>query len=216
MYENIPGARPERQGVDPELMPGNHAYITDYGGRRLFTVDLADPSAPPAPIAEGVYAYGVALDLPGGRVHVTDVEAEDRAYVGQYDLGGLHEVDLTADGAAEVVVAGGEVKGRQRVAADGLGNVSGIGLDRDNGLIHVSDRQGKLLRTPGVLAGRPGTVVARQGPRGGPDGRAHSVPGRPRGPSPDTRRRSDAVVTAVVRGCERCSPGVRHVPPRFQ
>ncbi|MGX1916154.1 YncE family protein [Streptomyces phaeochromogenes] len=197
-------------------LPGNQAYITDYSGKRLFTVDLADRSAPPVAIAEGMYAYGVALDLPGGRAYVTDVEngqlieyglngrpaqqqrtwnvpraagvalAEGRAYVGQYDLGGLYEVDLTADGATpctvatrlgcsvrvaldgaghayvcdsaggkvhEVVVADGGAKGRQRVVADGLGNVSGIELDRDNGLIYVSNRQGKLLRISGVLGG---------------------------------------------------------------
>ncbi|MEV0116885.1 hypothetical protein AB0H77_27195 [Streptomyces sp. NPDC050844] len=55
----------------------------------------------------------------------------------------------------EVVVADGEAKGRQRVVADGLGNVSGIELDRDNGLIYVSNRQGKLLRISGVLRGAP-------------------------------------------------------------
>ncbi|MER5940730.1 hypothetical protein ABT121_25775 [Streptomyces sp. NPDC001928] len=75
-------------------------------------------------------AAGVALN--GGK-----------AYVGQYDLGRLHEV-VVADGAA---------KGLQRVVADGLGGVCGIGLDRDKGRIYVSNRQGKLLRISGVLPG---------------------------------------------------------------
>ncbi|GAA5206243.1 hypothetical protein [Streptomyces thinghirensis] len=52
-------------------------------------------------------------------------------------------------------MADGEAKGRRRVVADGLGNVSGVGLDRDNGLIYVSNRQGKLLRISGVLRGTP-------------------------------------------------------------
>ncbi|MFI7322225.1 YncE family protein [Streptomyces venezuelae] len=46
---------------------GNLAYLTDYSGKRLFTVDLADRTAPPVVVAEGMHAYGVALDLPGGR-----------------------------------------------------------------------------------------------------------------------------------------------------
>ncbi|WP_017599603.1 YncE family protein [Nocardiopsis lucentensis] len=195
-------------------LPGGKAYVTDYSGKRLFTVDLADSSASPVTVAEGMSAYGVALDLPGRKAYVTDVEqgkliefdlngapAErlrtwdvpraagvalngGRAYVGQYDRGGLYEVDLETDdgtpqavatnlgrsvrlaldGAAnayvsdsgggrlhEVVVADGEGRGLRRVVADGLGTVAGVGLDRDNGRIYVSNRQGKLLRISGVL-----------------------------------------------------------------
>ncbi|MFI6574816.1 YncE family protein [Nocardiopsis sp. NPDC050513] len=197
--------------LDP---PGRKAYVTDYGGKRLFTVDLADRSAAPVTVAEGVNAYGVALDLPDGKAYVTDVEhgkliefdlniqpAERRrtwdvpraagvalnggkAYVGQYDLGGLYEVDLRSDGGApqvvatnlgrsvrlaldgathayvsdsgggrlhEVVAADGEARGLRRVVADGLGTVAGVALDRDNGLIYVSNRQGTLSRISGVL-----------------------------------------------------------------
>ncbi|MEV2275051.1 YncE family protein [Nocardiopsis sp. NPDC049922] len=195
-------------------LPGGKAYVTDYSGKRLFTVDLADHSAAPVTVAEGMNAYGVALDLPGDRAYVTDVEqgkliefdlnsrpAErrrtwdvpraagvalkgDRAYVGQYDLGGLYEVDLSADGGTprvvatnlgrsirvaldgaalayvsdsgggrlhEVVVADDGDRGLRRVVADGLGTVAGVGLDRDNGWIYVTNRQGRLLRISGVL-----------------------------------------------------------------
>ncbi|MFD5392817.1 YncE family protein [Streptomyces sp. NPDC127097] len=195
-------------------LPGNKAYVADYIGRRLCTVNLSDRATSPVTVAEGMNAYGVALDLPGKRAYVTDVEsgkliefdlnsrpAEKRrtwdvpraagvalnggkAYIGQYDRGGLYEVDLTADGGPpqvvathlghsvrvaldgaghayvadpsggtlhEVVVADGAAKGRQRVVADGLGAVCGVGLDRDNGWIYVSNRQGKLLRLSGVL-----------------------------------------------------------------
>ncbi len=190
------------------------AYVTDYSGRRLITVDLADPAAPPVKVAEGMYAYGVALDLPGAKAYVTDVEggklieyglhslpAEKqrtwdvpraagvalhggKAYVGQYELGGLFEIDLAAEGGTsravatslgssvrvaldgtadayvshpggdklrEIVVTDGEAKGRQRVAAAGLGSVCGIALDRENGLIYATTRQGKLWRIPDVL-----------------------------------------------------------------
>ncbi|MFD5735023.1 YncE family protein [Streptomyces sioyaensis] len=194
-------------------LPGNKAYVTDYSGKRLFTVNLSDHTAAPVTVAEGMQAYGVALDLPGNKAYVADYGGKliefdltsqpakkqrtwdvpraagvalngGKAYIGQYDLGGLYEVDLTADGNTpqtvatnlgtsvrvaldgavhayvsdssggrlhEVVVADGEAKGRQRVVADGLGAVCGLGLDRDNGWIYVSNRQGKLLRISGVL-----------------------------------------------------------------
>lgn len=195
-------------------LPGNKAYVADYSGKRLFTVNLSDPSASPVTVAEGMHAYGVALDLPGNKAYVTDVEggkliefdlnsepavkqriwdvpraagvalSGGKAFVGQYDRGGLYEVDLKAEGATpqavatglgystrvaldgaatayvsdwsggklhEVVVADGEAKGRHRAVADGLGTVCGIGLDRDNGWIYVSDRAGKLSRISGVL-----------------------------------------------------------------
>ncbi len=195
-------------------LPGNKAYVTDYSGKRLITVDLSDPSAPPAKVADGIYAYGVALDLPGGKAYVTDVEngklieyrlsggtAERQrawdvpraagvtlnggtAYVGEYDLGGLYEIDLEAKNATprpvatnlgssvrvalngavnayvsnpggnklrEIVVTDGEAKGRQRVVADGVGSVCGVALDRDNGHLYATTRQGKLWRLPDVL-----------------------------------------------------------------
>ncbi|QHC23527.1 YncE family protein [Streptomyces sp. GS7] len=195
-------------------LPGNKAYVTDYSGKRLFTVNLSDRSASPVTVAEGMRAYGVALDLPGNKAYVTDVDGGKliefdltsapaarqrtwdvpraagvalnggKAYIGQYDLGGLYEVDLNADGGAprnvatnlgysvrvaldgavnayvsdssggklhEVAVAYGDAKGLRRVVADGLGTVCGVGLDRDNGWIYVSNRQGKLLRLSGVL-----------------------------------------------------------------
>ncbi|MBW5422947.1 YncE family protein [Streptomyces sp. BG9H] len=195
-------------------LPNNKAYVTDYSGTRLITVNLADPAAPPVKVAEGMYAYGVALDPPNNKAYVTDVQngklieyglhsqpAEKqrtwnvpraagvalhagKAYVGQYELGGLYEIDLAAkdatprsvasnlgssvrvapDSAAnayvshpggaklrEVVIADGEAKGRQRVAAEGIGSVCGIALDRDSGLIYATTREGKLWRLPDVL-----------------------------------------------------------------
>ncbi|MFI9080599.1 hypothetical protein ACIGW8_29730 [Streptomyces sioyaensis] len=146
------------------------AYVADYGGK-LIEFDLNSQPATKQRTWDVPRAAGVALN--GGK-----------AYIGQYDLGGLYEVDLTADGNKpqtvatnlgtslrvapdgavnayvsdssggrlhEVVVADGEAKGRQRVVADGLGAVCGLGLDRDNGWIYVSNRQGKLLRISGVL-----------------------------------------------------------------
>ncbi|MFF7230550.1 YncE family protein [Streptomyces sioyaensis] len=194
-------------------LPGE-AYVADYLGKRLFTVNLSDHIASPVTVAEGMNAYGVALDLPGEKAYVTDVDSGKlieldltsrpakkqrtwdvaraagvaldggKAYLGQYDRGGLYEVDLAADGGPpkvvatnlghsvrvaldgaghayvadssggklhEVVVADGGAKGRQRVVAEGLGNVSGIALDRDKGGIYVNNREGKLLRISGVL-----------------------------------------------------------------
>ncbi|MBP2401637.1 Gluconolactonase [Streptomyces netropsis] len=202
-------------------LPGNKAYVAEYGGKGLFTVNLSDRSVSPVTAANGMAAYGVALDLPGKKAYVTDVNsgkltefdlsgeraekkrtwdvpraagvalAGDKAYVGQYDLGGLYEVDLKAkdgtpqatpqtvatnlgnsirvalDGADnayvsytggklnEVVVADGENKGLQRTVAENLGSVCGVGLDRDKGLIYVSNREGKLLRISGVLPDAP-------------------------------------------------------------
>ncbi len=41
------------------------------------------------------------------------------------------------------------------MAAEGLGTVCGLGLDRVKGLIYVTNRQGKLLRLSGVLVDAP-------------------------------------------------------------
>ncbi|WP_017576939.1 SMP-30/gluconolactonase/LRE family protein [Nocardiopsis kunsanensis] len=66
--------------------------------------------------------------------------------------GNVYVCDWAGSKLHEVVVADGEAKGRQHVVADGLGTVAGLGLDRDNGRIYVSNRQGQLLRISGVLA----------------------------------------------------------------
>ncbi|WP_432141535.1 YncE family protein [Streptomyces sp. bgisy084] len=156
-------------------LPGNRAYVTDVESGKLIEFDLTSRPAKKQRTWDVPRAAGVALN--GGK-----------AYIGQYDRGGLYEADLTADGGApqvvasnlgnsvrvaldgavhayvadssggklhEVVVADGDAKGRQRVVAKDLGAVCGIGLDRDNGWIYVSNRQGKLLRLSGVLPGVP-------------------------------------------------------------
>ncbi|MFF1374910.1 hypothetical protein [Streptomyces sp. NPDC058308] len=129
-------------------LPGNKAYVTDYSGRRLFTVDLSDRSAPPVEVAHGMYAYGLALDPAGHKAYVSDVEngklieldltstparrqrtwgvpraagvalAAGMAYIGEYDRGALYEVDLTADAGTA-----------PRQVATGLGNSVRVALD---------------------------------------------------------------------------------------
>ncbi|MFE6410866.1 SMP-30/gluconolactonase/LRE family protein [Streptomyces sp. NPDC057837] len=110
------------------------AYVGQYDRDGLYEVDLTTDGATPRVVATRLgHSVRVALDGAG------------HAYVCDSAGGKVHEV----------VVADGEAKGRHRAVADGLGNVSGIGLDRDNGLIYVSNRQGKLLRIPGALPGAP-------------------------------------------------------------
>ncbi|MEV0256022.1 hypothetical protein AB0H82_17395 [Streptomyces sp. NPDC050732] len=65
-------------------LSANKVYVADYGGRRLFTLDLSDHSATPVVVAEGVQAYGVALDLPGRKAYVADIESGKLI---EYDLG---------------------------------------------------------------------------------------------------------------------------------
>ncbi len=109
---------------------GGKAYVGQYDGNKLYEVDLkADGGAPRVVASNLGYSVRVALD---GAVN---------AYVSDSIGAKLHEV----------VVADGEAKGLQRVAADGLGTVCGLALDRANGRIYVSNRQGKLLRISGVL-----------------------------------------------------------------
>ncbi|MFE6523226.1 hypothetical protein [Streptomyces sp. NPDC057794] len=110
------------------------AYVGQYDRDGLYEVDLTTDGATPRVVATRLgHSVRVALDGAG------------HAYVCDSAGGKVHEV----------VVADGEAKGRHRAVADGLGNVSGIGLDRDNGLIYVSNRQGKLLRIPGALPSAP-------------------------------------------------------------
>ncbi|MEV5508661.1 YncE family protein [Streptomyces orinoci] len=120
---------PRAAGV---TLNGGKAYIGQYDQGGLYEVDLNADGGAPRSIASSLgNSVRVALD---GTVN---------AYVSDSAGGQLREVS----------VADGEAKGLQRVMADGLGTVCGIGLDHDNGWIYVSNRQGKLLRLPGVTPG---------------------------------------------------------------
>ncbi|ARF53278.1 YncE family protein [Streptomyces gilvosporeus] len=151
-------------------LPGNKAYVADYSGKRLFTVNLSDRSISPVRGAEGMYAYGVALDLPGNKVYVTDVingkliefglNSESavkqrswdvpraagvalnggKAYIGQYDRNGLYEIDLEADNGVPKAVAT-SLGYSVRVALDGVGNA------------YVSDSYGNKLHEVVVADG---------------------------------------------------------------
>lgn len=118
---------PRAAGV---ALKGGKAYIGQYDKSGLYEVDLTADGGTPQTVATNLgYSVRVALD---GAVN---------AYVSDSSGSRLHEV----------AVAGGEAKGLQRVVADGLGTVCGVALDRDNGWIYVSNRQGKLLRLSGAL-----------------------------------------------------------------
>ncbi|KPC66920.1 YncE family protein [Streptomyces chattanoogensis] len=109
---------------------GGKAYVGQYDSNGLYEVDLKAEGGTPKAVATKLgYSVRVALD------------GAANAYVSDSSSGKLHEV----------VVADGEAKGLQRVVADGLGTVCGLALDRDNGWIYVSNREGKLLRISGVL-----------------------------------------------------------------
>ncbi|MDO0913121.1 hypothetical protein QQM39_20385 [Streptomyces sp. DT2A-34] len=120
---------PRAAGV---ALEGGKAYVGQYDAGGLYEVDLA---------ADGGAPQAVATNL-GSSVRVA-LDGAVNAYVSHPGGGTLHEV----------VMAAGEAKGRQRVVADGLGEVCGVGLDRANGWIYVSTRGGKLSRISGVLPG---------------------------------------------------------------
>lgn len=142
-------------------LTGNKAYVADYGGQRVFTVDLSDHTAPPVTVAEGIRVYGLALDLPGNRIFASDYARGElvefdlssgsaerqrtwnvpnaagvalnggRAYVGQYDRGALYEIDLGTQGAAP------------REVATNLGQSVRVAL-HDGATAYVSDSSGRL------------------------------------------------------------------------
>ncbi|MFF4503603.1 YncE family protein [Streptomyces sp. NPDC001401] len=152
-------------------LPGNKAYVTDVENGKLIEYDLNSAPAAKQRTWDVPRAAGVALN--GGRAYIgqydlgglyeVDLNADGAAPRNvATNLG--NSVRAALDGAVntyvsdssggklhEVAVADGEAKGLQRVVADGLGTVCGVGLDRDNGWIYVSNRQGKLLRLSGVL-----------------------------------------------------------------
>ncbi|GAA5611711.1 YncE family protein [Streptomyces platensis] len=157
-------------GVALDLQ-GNKAYVADYDGGKLIEYDLNSEPAKKLRTWDVPRAAGVALN--GGKAYVgqydrnglyeVDLTADGNApQTVATNLG--YSVRVALDGAVnayvsdtsgsklhEVVVADGEAKGRQRVVAEGLGTVCGLGLDREHGLIYVSNRQGKLWRISGVL-----------------------------------------------------------------
>ncbi|SEE46998.1 hypothetical protein SAMN05428954_2718 [Streptomyces sp. 2112.3] len=152
-------------------LPGNKAYVTDVDNGKLIEFDVSSEPAKKQRTWEVPRAAGVALN--GGKAYVGQY---DRGGLYEVDLTAEAKkpqtvatnlgcsVRVALDGSVnayvsdacggrlqEVVVTDGEAKGRQRVVADGLGEVCGVGLDRDHGWIYVSNRQGKLLRLSGVL-----------------------------------------------------------------
>jgi hypothetical protein len=153
-------------------LPGKKAYVTDYAASgTLIEFDLNSEPAKKTNTWGGVpYAAGVALNggkayigqYAAGKLYELDLKREGATpQVVATNLG--TSVRVALDGAVnayvsdsggklhEVVVADGEAKGRWRVVADGIGTVYGVALDRDKGLIYVSNQQGKLLGISGVL-----------------------------------------------------------------
>ncbi|MER6350073.1 YncE family protein [Streptomyces sp. NPDC001595] len=111
-------------------LAGGKAYVGQYNLGGLYEVDLTAPETTPRAVATELgHSVRVALDG-AGHAYVTDSAG-----------GRLHEVVTVADGT----------KGRRRVVAEGLGTVCGVALDRESGLIYVSNRQGQLLKIPGLL-----------------------------------------------------------------
>ncbi|GGS15223.1 MULTISPECIES: YncE family protein [Streptomyces] len=117
---------PRAAGV---ALAGGKAYVGQYDLGGLYEVDLSADESTPQPIATNL-GYSIRVAVDGGSAYVSDC-----------GNGRLHEV----------VLADGDAKGRRRVVAEGLGTVCGVGLDRANGRVYVSNRQGRLLRVTGVL-----------------------------------------------------------------
>ncbi|MGW6533969.1 YncE family protein [Streptomyces venezuelae] len=162
-------------------LPGGRAYVTDVEHGRLIEYDLEDlkdrnggpaqqrrtwnvPRAAGVALAEGrayvgqydrdgLYEVDLTADGVAPRTVATRLGCSVR--VALDGAGHAYVCDSAGGKVHEVVVADGEDKGHQRVVADRLGSVSGIDVDRDEGLIYVSNRQGKLLRISGVLRGAP-------------------------------------------------------------
>ncbi len=153
-------------------LPGNKVYVTDVEKGQLIEFDLSNGRADKKRTWAVPRAAGVALDK--GKAYIgqydksglyeVDLKADDGTPQAVAINLGNGSVRVALDGAVnayvsdpegkklhEVVVADGEAKGHQRVVAEDLGRVCGIGLDRGNGSIYVSSRDGKLLRLSGVL-----------------------------------------------------------------
>src|SRR5699024_11553769 len=69
-------------------LANNKAYVADYSGKRLLTIDLSENSPSPVPIIEDIALHGVALDLPNNKAYVTDANS-----------GKLIELDLDGEPA---------------------------------------------------------------------------------------------------------------------
>ncbi|MFV0131674.1 hypothetical protein ACLGI4_28965 [Streptomyces sp. HMX112] len=157
-------------------LPGNKAYVADVESGKLIELDLTSQPAKERRTWSVPRAAGVALN--GGKAYVgqydrdglyeINLEADDGTPQNVATALG-HSVRVALDGDTnayvcdsygnnlrEVTVTDDETKGLQRVVADTLGPVCGIGLDRSNGLIYVTNRWGKLLQIPGVLPRTPG------------------------------------------------------------
>lgn len=175
LSESAPSPVPVAEGIRAYGVAldsrNDRAYVTDVEDGKLIEFDLSSEPAQQQRTWDVPRAAGIALD--GGKAYVgqydrgalyeVDLEAEDNTpQAVATSLGRSVRVALDGGGNAyvcdwaggklhEVVVADGEAKGRQHVVAEGLGTVAGLGLDRDNGRIYVSNRQGQLLRISGVL-----------------------------------------------------------------
>ncbi|MEU3230197.1 YncE family protein [Nocardiopsis alba] len=110
---------------------GDKAYVGQHGRGEFYEIDLAaEGEEPPREVASALgQSVRVALD------------GESTAYVSDPGGSRLHEIVL-AEGAA---------KGHQRVVVDGIGSICGVALDRDEDLVYLTTREGRLLKASGVL-----------------------------------------------------------------
>ena len=152
-------------------LPNNKAYVTDANSGKLIELDLDGEPARRQRTWQIPRAAGIALG--GGKAYVgqwdrrelyeVDLEGEDDApqllatnlgysiRVALDGAGNAYVSDPTTGRLREIIIADGEAKGRQHVVADGLGQVTALGLDHGSGHIYVCNRQGQLLRISDVL-----------------------------------------------------------------
>ncbi|MET9795003.1 YncE family protein [Nocardiopsis alba] len=123
-------AWPVRNAAGVALVAGK-AYVGQENSGEFYEIDLAaEGEEPPKKVASALgQSVRVALD------------GETTAYVSAPGGRRLHEIVLT-EGAA---------KGHQRVVVDDIGSICGVALDRDEDLVYLTTREGRLLKASGVL-----------------------------------------------------------------
>ncbi len=123
-------AWPVRNAAGVALVAGK-AYVGQESSGEFYEIDLAaEGEEPPKKVASALgQSVRVALD------------GETTAYVSAPGGRRLHEIVLT-EGAA---------KGHQRVVVDDIGSICGVALDRDEDLVYLTTREGRLLKAAGVL-----------------------------------------------------------------